>query len=152
MSGSLTHRAGPADFTERVAFVALAAVPVVAGLGTVAMVLSPEGFAETEAVAGETPWGGAIFGLAMFLAFTALPLGLFSWALRTRRRRALVLTAIAAPYLAIFSGILPLAGALIGGWEGVSPLAVAVAAGCAVIHGFVLAAALRELRGGSPGG
>ena len=135
-----------ADFSDRVAISALAAVPVVVGLGVVAMLLSPAAFAETDAVPGETPWGGAIAGLAMFLAFTALPLGLFSWALRTGRRRALFATAIAAPYLALFFGVIPLAGALVEGWEDLSPLAVLIGAGCAVLQCFVLAAAIRAPR------
>ncbi len=145
MSGHPAHVVSPEGFTDRVARAALAAVPLVVGLGVVAMIVSPEVFAETESATGETPWGGAIFGLATFLAFTALPLGLFSWALRAGRRRGLVLTAIGAPFLALAFGVIPLAGALIGGWEGVSPLAVLVGAGCAVLNGFVLAAALRQL-------
>lgn len=152
MGGHLAPVGGSARFAERVAFAALVAVPVVVGLGVVAMIISPEAFAETEPTAGGTPWGGAVAGLAMFLAVTALPLGLFSWALRARRRSGLILTAAAAPYLAVFAGLLPLAGALVEGWDGLSPLAVVLAAGCAVADGFVLAAALRELRGPSPGG
>ena len=61
-------------------------------------------------------------------------------------------TAIAAPLLAVQTGVLPLVGALVGGWDGLSPLAVLVGAGCAVVYGFVLAAVVRELTGTNPGG
>lgn len=152
MDGPVGHTMGPGGFAEAVAAAARVAVPVVVGLGVVAMLVSPEAFAETETVAGETPWGGAVAGLGAFLAFTALPLGLFAWALRAGRRRGLLLAAVAAPCLALFAGAFPLAGAVAGGWKGVSPLAVLIGAGCAVLHGFVLAAALRALRRSPPAG
>lgn len=152
MSGHPVAAAGPAGFAERVARAALAAVPVVFALGTVAMILSPEVFAESEGTSGGTPWAGALAGLAMFLAVTAVPLALFAWALHARRRGGLVATAIAAPLLAVQTGVLPLVGALVGGWDGLSPLAVLVGAGCAVVYGFVLAAVVRELTGTNPGG
>ena len=151
MGGHTADAIGSEDFVERVAAVALGAVPVVAGLGVVAMVISPEAFAETDAVAGSTPWAGAVAGLAALLAVTALPLGLFSWALRAGRRPGLLAVAVVAPLLILFVGVLPLAGAIAGGWQDLSALAVLVSAGCAVLEAFVLAAALRLFRRGSTG-
>lgn len=150
MGGHTADALGSGDFVERVAAAALGAVPVVVGLGVVAMVISPEAFAETEAIAGTTPWAGAIAGLAAFLAFTALPLGLSAWALRAGGRRALLAVAVVAPFLILFGGVFPLAGAIVGGWQDLSALAVLVSAGCAVLEGFVLAAALRAMKRPSP--
>ena len=130
-------------FERRVTVAAFAAAPILAGLGVIAMLISPEVFAASEESTGAGLWIGALFGLAMFLAFVALPPLLFGLALRSGRGRWLTATLIGAPALALYMGLLPLIGAILGGWDGVSPLAVLAAAAAAVLEGFVFAAALR---------
>jgi hypothetical protein len=137
----------PSPFAQRVALACWAAIPPVVVLGVVAMLSSPEVFAETQDSSGATPWGGAIAGLALFLLFTAAPLAFFGHALRAGTRGRLTAALIGAAVLALYGGLLPLAGALVGGFEGVSAIAVLTAAGVAVLEAFVVAAALRELSG-----
>lgn len=122
---------------------ALAAVPVIVVLGVIAMFLSPHAFAESESTTGSGLWIGAALGLAMFLAFVGLPQLLFGLALRSGKRGRLTATALTAPIVALFFGLLPLVAALRDGWTGVAPLAVATAAAVAVLDAFVFAAAIR---------
>ena len=141
-----TERETPATpFAERVALACWAAIPPVAVLGLVAMLRSPGVFAEAQDSSGPTPWGGAIAGLAFFLLFTAAPLAFFGHALRAGTRGRLTAALIGAAVLALYGGVLPLAGAVVGGWEGLSAIAVLTAAGVAVLEGFVVAAAARGL-------
>ena len=142
MSGGMAST----PFEERVALACWAAVPVVVILGVVAMLMQPEVFAETETTDGTTPWGGAIAGLSAFLLFTAAPLAFFGHALRAGTRRLLTITIIAAAILALYGGLIPLLGALVGGWEGVSALAVLTGAAVGVLEGFVVVAAVGARR------
>jgi hypothetical protein len=111
------------------------------------MLRSPYGFAEVQGSSGPTPWGGAIAGLALFLLLTAAPLAFFGHALRAGTRGRLTAALIGAAVLGLYGGLLPFIGALVGGWEGVSAIAVLTAAGVAVLEGFVVAAAVRGLSG-----
>ncbi len=141
----MTEESRPGPFEERVATACWAAVPVVVVLGVIAMLQSPEIFAETGSADGSTPWGGAILGLATFLLFTAAPLVFFGHALRAGTRGRLMASALLAAGLGFYGGVLPLLGGLVEGWGGVSVLAVLTAAGVAVLDGFVVAAAVQGI-------
>ena len=134
------------EFERRVAWSALVAAPLLVVLGAVAMVMNPEAFAESDSATGAGLWLGAAFGLAMFVAFTAVPQLLFGLGLRSGTRAALTATLIAAPLWALYFGLLPLAAALIGGWSGLAPLAVLASAAAGVLDIFVFVAALRGRR------
>ena len=131
---------------RRVAAAALGAAPIVVVLGLIAALLSPHVFAEDDSATGTDLWLGAAFGLAQFLVFLAVPQPLFGIALRSGTRRRLTATAIAAPLLAIFGGLLPAIGAITGGLDGVSGLAVVTSAGVGILDCFVFVIALRGVR------
>jgi hypothetical protein len=133
-------------FERRVQGSALAAGPLLLVLGVLAMLMDPEAFAESDSASGAGLWLGAAFGLAMFVAFTAVPQLLFGLALRSGTRVALTSTAIFAPLWALYFGLLPLAAALIGGWSGLAPLAVLASAAAGALDVFVFVAAMRGRR------
>ncbi len=108
--------------------------------------LDPAVFAESDTATGAGLWGGALVGLAMFTVAGPLPQLLFGLALRSGTRVALTAAAIGAPLWALYVGLLPFLAALIGGWEGVAPLAVLVTAAAGVLDVFVFVAARRGLR------
>jgi hypothetical protein len=126
----------------------VAATPVIAAAGVVSAIGWPE------AVSGEADptTGGVVAGTVAFVLTTAAPQLLFAWALRSGNARALTATAVAAPVWAVWFGLIPLAGALVGGWEGLAPPAVVTAAATGVLDGFVLVAARRGLHHRRPGG
>ena len=123
MNGDQPSDAGVPRFERSVSRAALAAAPIMVVLGTVAMLVSPHIFAESESVTGTDLWVGASVGLGLFIVVGALPQLLFGLALRAGGRGKLEATAVAAPVWAVFVGGLPLIGAVIGGFEGLSPLA-----------------------------
>jgi hypothetical protein len=130
---------------RRVTTSALAAAPLMTVVGTIAMVLSPGKFAESDTATGSGLWIGAIVGLATAMVVYALPQLLFGLALRAGTRRKLIATAVTAPLLAFLS-LLPVAGAVIGGWAGVAPLAVVTVGAAGVLDCFVFVVAVRGLR------
>jgi hypothetical protein len=133
-------------FEKRVAASALAAAPLVAVFGIVAMFLSPHAFAESDSATGSGLWLGAVLGLALFVAFDALPQLLFGLALRSGTRGKLTATAVVAPLWAVYFGLLPLVSAITGGWKGLAPLAVVTAAAAGILDVFVFLAAFRRVR------
>jgi hypothetical protein len=137
---------GVSRFERLVARAALAAAPIMAALGTIAMVLSPHVFAESDSATGTGLWVGAGFGLAVFLLVAALPQLLFGLALRSGGRVKLEATAVGAPVWSIFVGGLPAIAAAIDHWEGVSVPASISAGTAAVLDGLVFVAARRGLR------
>ncbi|HMN99426.1 MAG TPA: hypothetical protein PKD59_08440 [Miltoncostaeaceae bacterium] len=142
---SRDHRTALERGTAAAAF---AAAPVIAAVGVVCAIVWPE------AVSGEADptTGGIVAGTVAFVLVTAAPLVLFGWALRSGNPRALTVVAVAAPVWAVWFGLIPLVGALVGGWEGLAPPAVVTAAAAGVLDGFVLVAARRGLRRSRPGG
>lgn len=119
---------------------ALAAAPLMAAVMLIAMVLSPHEVAESDTASGWGLWLGVAVGFAMAMVIYALPQLLFGLALHSPTRERLNATAIAAPIWAVF-GLQPLIGALVGGWEGLVPLAVVTAAAAGVLDCFVFAVA-----------
>jgi hypothetical protein len=81
----------------------------------------------------------------MALALYAIPLLLFGLGLRAGTFGKLTATMAAAPVWAVL-GLQPLMAALVGGWAGVSPVAVVAAAVTGVLNCFVFVAALRGRR------
>ena len=146
MSGDHPQGEDRTAFERRVVTATLAAAPLMAVVGIIAMFLSPNAFAESDSATGVGLWLGAALGLAMLLVFYPLPQLLFGLALRSGTRGKLTATAIAAPLWAVFFGLLPLVSALTTGWTGVAPVAVIGAAAAAVLDCFVLVAALRGVR------
>jgi len=111
----------------------------------IAMLWSPHEFAESDTASGASLWLGAAFGLAVVLVVYALPQLAFGLALRSRHPRWLRFTAVASPLLAVFC-LVPFLGALVNGWNGVSPVAVVTVACAGVLDSFVFVVALRQLR------
>ncbi len=120
----------------------VASVPVIAALGVVAALTSPE------AVSSESDptIGGLVAGGVAFVLVTAGPQVLFWLGLRSGTARGLTATATGAAIWAAWFGLVPLAGALVGGWEGLSPVAIATASAAGVLDAFVVVAARRGLR------
>lgn len=132
---------------KRVTTAALVAAPLLAVVAMIAMLWSPHEFAESDTASGASLWLGAAFGLATVLVVYALPQLAFGLALRSGRRRWLIFTAIASPLLAVFC-LVPFLGALVNGWNGVSPVAVDTVACAGVLDCFVFVVTLRLLRHG----
>jgi hypothetical protein len=136
------RRALPATvFERRVAIAALVAAPALVAVGAVSAAIWPEIMGESDTAS----LAGALAGVAMVALFVALPQLLFGLALRSGRRGPLNATLIGAPIWAVYVGVLPLAGALVGGWEGLVPLMVLAAAAAAILDVFVVLAARRGL-------
>jgi hypothetical protein len=108
--------------------VALVAAPLLVLAGILAAVVSPDVMAGDETATGRDLWLGAAVGALEFALVVALPPVLFALALRSGRRRPIVATAVVAPLWALGTAFIPLAGALVGGFEGVSAIAVVAAA------------------------
>lgn len=134
-----------AIIARRVTTAALVAAPLLAVVAIIAMLWSPHEFAESDTASGASLWLGAAFGLAVVLVVYALPQLAFGLALRSRRPRWLRFTAVASPLLAVFC-LVPFLGALVNGWNGVSPVAVVTVACAGVLDSFVFVVALRQLR------
>jgi succinate dehydrogenase hydrophobic anchor subunit len=132
---------------KRVTTAALVAAPLLTVAAMIAMLWSPHEFAESDTASGTSLWLGAAFGLVMVLVVYALPQLAFGLALRSGRPRWLTFTAVASPLLAVFC-LVPFVGALVNGWNGVSPVAVITVACAGVLDCFVFVVALRRLRHG----
>ncbi len=102
-------------FERRTAVAALLAGPVLGAGGVIGMLVDPEGMAGGTSDAG---WGAALFGLAMFVAFCAVPQTLFGLALRHGGRRPLTATLVAAPVWMVVFGVNPLIQVAVGGFAG----------------------------------
>lgn len=129
-------------FERRVIRLTLAAAPLMAVSATLAMLMSPKQFAESDTATGWGLWFGAVLGLAMVLVLYVLPQVFFGRALRSATYTRVTATAIASP-LWVFLGLQPLVAALIGGWAGLAPLAVVTAAVAGVLDCLVFIVALR---------
>ncbi|HUZ83924.1 MAG TPA: hypothetical protein VMU66_04470 [Gaiellales bacterium] len=136
-----------APIERSVTAAALVAAPLLAAVALIAMLRSPHEFAESETASGASLWLGAAFGLATLLAVYALPQLAFGLALRAGRPRWLRFTAVTSPVLAVVA-LVPFLGALVNGWNGVSPIAVVTVACAGVLDCFVFVVALRRLRYG----
>jgi hypothetical protein len=130
---------------HRLIRIILTAVPEVTVLATVAMLFWPHEFAESSTAVGTGLWIGAASGLAMVLVLYVLPLLLFGLGLRAGTYAKLTVIIIAAPVWAL-AGLQPLVVSLVGGWDGVSPLAVVVAAAIGALDWCVFVVALRGRR------
>ncbi len=114
-------------------------------VGLVTMLLWPHELAESDTATGWGLWLGALLGLAMLLVMFALPQLLFGLALRSGARRKLTATAVAS-LIWVLLGLQPVAGAVVGGWSGLAPLAVVMVAVVSVLDVLVFAVAVRGLR------
>lgn len=130
-------------FEKWVARAALAAAPLMAVVMLIAMVLSPNEVAESDTATGWGLWLGVALGFATAMVVYALPQLLFGLALRSPTRERLKATLIGAAIWAVL-GLQPLIAALVGGWEGLVPVAVVTAAAAGVLDCFVFAVAWRS--------
>jgi hypothetical protein len=129
-------------FERWVTRAALVAAPLMAAVMLIGMVLSPHEVAGSDTAPGWGLWLGVALGFGMAVVVYALPQMLFGLALRSPSRERLNATALAAPIWAAF-GLQPLIAALVGGWEGLVPLAVMTAAAAGVLDCFVFVVAWR---------